>query len=170
MTDTLLAVFTGILALAILMQSVLFLLTFLSLRQLSKDLLPHIKRLTEKTEATLAVITDVSESIRPVARKLADSAEIIHDRVVEVDVFLEEVVEKSRREIAGIEDTLHDVTQRIRDTVNILSDSVLMPITRMTALTKAVRAAVGVLFRRREKEQEDTDASSTGSGNDTIFF
>ena len=174
MTDTLLAVFTGILAIAVLTQSLLFLLTFLSLRKLTKDLLPQIQKLTEKTEATLAEVKEVAEDIKPVVRKLAGSAEIIHDRVVEVDGLVGDIMEKSRREIVGIEDALHDVTRQIRYAINILSESILMPVNRINALTKAVRVGVGVLFRRREKEKgEKTDAPSSspaGSGDDTIFF
>ena len=168
MTDTLLAVFIGILTFAILMQSVLLLLTFLNLRKLTKDMLSQIQKLMEKTEAALATISDIAENIRPVAQKLAGSADIIHDRVVEVDGFLEEILKKSRREIAGIEDTLHDATQRIRDTINILSDNILLPVSRINAMTKAIRVAAGVLFRRRPKK--DADASSAGSNDDTIFF
>ena len=170
MTDTLLAVFTGILAFAVLMQSALFLLTFLSLRRLSKDLLPQIQKLTEKTEETLSVITEMAEGIKPVAGKLAGSAEIIHDRVVEVDGFLGEIMEKSRREIAGIEDAFGEVSQRIRGTIDTLSNNILMPVNRITALTKAVGVAVGVLLRRREKEKTDAEVSSAGSGDGTIYF
>lgn len=174
MTDTLLAVFTGLLAIAILTQSILFLLTFLGLRKLAKDLLPQIQKLTEKTEEALTEIKDIAENIRPVARKLADSADIIHDRVVEVDGFVGEMLEKSRREIAGIESALHDVTQRIREAISILSDTILIPVGRINALTKAIRVGVGVLFQRREKEKTkektDASASSAGSNDDTIFF
>ena len=169
MTDTLMVVFVGVLTFAVLMQSLLFLLTFLSLRRLNKDLLPQVQKLTKKTEETLVVITDVAETIKPVAQKLADSAEIMHDRVVKVDDFLGEIVERSRREIAGIEDTLRDVTQRIRGAIDGLSDTILMPVTRINALTRAIRVAAGVLFRRREKEETE-DVSSTRSRNDTIFF
>jgi len=171
MTDTLLAVFTGVLTLAVLMQSFLFLLVFLSFRRLTKDLLPQIKKLTEKAEATLAVITDIAENIKPVARKMADSAEIIHDRVVDINGFLGEITEKSRREVAEIEDLLHDVTQRFRNAINILSDNIIMPIARINALTKAVRVATGVLFKRRKKEKTGTpEESSAASNDDTIFF
>ena len=172
MSNTLLAVFTGVLAFAVLMQSVLLLMVFLNLRKLIKDLLPKVQKLMEKTEATLVSITDIAERIRPVAYKLAESAEVIHDRVVDVDGFVGEIVEISRREIAEIEDTLHDVTTRMRDAINTLSDNIIMPVSRINALTKAVRVALGVLFRRRvkEKENENEDVSSVESKDDTIFF
>jgi len=152
MTNTLLAVFTGILAFAVLAQSVLLFLAFLGFRKLSRDLLPQVQKLAEKTEETLAEVKDIAEKISPVARKLADSADVIHSRVVDVDGFLGELIETSRREIAVIEDTLHVVTRRFRDSVNTLSNTVIMPINRVNALTKAARVAVGVLFRRREND------------------
>ena len=170
MTNTLLAVFIGILTFAILMQSVLLLLTFLNLRKLTKDMLSQIQKLMEKTETALATISDIAENIRPVAQKLAGSADVIHDRVVEVDGFLGEIVEKSRREIAGIESTLHVVTKQVQDSISILSGSVLMPINRINALTKAVQVAVGVLFRRRGKEKADAGVSAIDTNEDTIFF
>ena len=152
MTNSLLAVFTGILAFAVLAQSVLFFLFFLGFRKLSKDMLPQVRKLAEKTEETLVEIKDIAENINPVARKLADSAEIIHARVVDVDDFMGEFMETSRREIAGIEDTLHIVTRRMQGSINILSDAILMPINRINAMTKAVQAAAGVLFRRRDND------------------
>ena len=170
MTDTWLAVFTGVLAFAILMQSILFLFMFLNLRRSGKELLSQIQKLTEKTEAALEAITNVAENIRPVARKLADSAEVIHARVVDIDGFLGEIVEKSRREIVVIEDALHDATNQIRYAINILSSSIIMPVSRISALTKAVSVAVGVLFRRRKKEADVNGASAAGSKDDTIHF
>ena len=168
MNNTLLAVFTGILAFAVLMQSVLFFLTFLGFRKLSKDLLPQVRRMADKTEETLVEIKEIAGNIRPVAEKLSDSAEIIHGRVVDVDGFLGEIMETSRREIAGIEDTLHVVTQRLRDSISILSDTILMPVSRINALTKAVRVAAGTFFRRRGKAYEYD--SSDSSDDDTIYF
>ena len=170
MTDTLLVVFAGILAFAVLMQSAMFLLAFLHFRRLSNDLFPQVQRLTDKTEAALATITDIAENIKPITGKLADSAEIIHGRVVEVDDFLGGIMGKSRREFSGIEDSLIEASQRIQETINILSGNILTPVSRINALTKAVRVAVGVFFRRREEEKSIAGTSSAGSNNDTIFF
>ena len=170
MTNTLLAVFTGILAIAVLTQSVLFLLTFLSLRKLTKDLFPQIQKLVEKTEATFTEIKDIAENIKPVAQKLAESAGVIHDRVVEVDGFVGEVVEKSRREIAGIEESLHSASQQIQYLIGALSGGILAPVNRINALTKAVRVAAGVFFRRNKKEKADEETSAADTGEDTIYF
>ena len=171
MTNTLLAVFTGILAFAVLMQSVLFLLTFLNIRKLAREMIPQVLKLSEKMEEALAEIRCITESIGPVARKLAESAEIIHGRVVDVDGLLGEIIEKSRREIANMEELLNGVTRRIRDSINTLGDNILMPVRRINALTKALGAAARTLFRRREKEKEDEGSSDDISVDDnTVYF
>jgi len=171
MTNTLLAVFTGILAFAVLMQSVLFLLTFLNIRKLAREMIPQVLKLTEKMEETLAEIGGITESIGPVARKLAESAEIIHGRVVDVDGLLGEVIEKSRREIADIEDMLNAVTRRIRDSMNTLGGNILMPVHRINALVKGLRVAAGTLFSRHEKEKADEGASDdVFTDDDTVYF
>ena len=168
--NTLLAVFAGILAFAVLMQNVFFVLTFLGLRRLRKDVLPQIQKITEKTEKTFEAITDLAENVKPVTRDLADSALIVRNRVVKVDGFIEEVMEKSRLEISELEDALHDVTKRIRLAVYMLTDGVIVPVSRINAITKAVRTAAGVLFRRRGKEKSGAPSSSAASGNDAFHF
>ena len=171
MTDTLLAVFTGVLAFAVVMQSVFLFLMFRGIRRVSSDVLPQIQKLTEKTEEALTAINDIAETIRPVTRNLADSTAIVHNRVVEIDGFLEEIMEKSRREIIVIEDTLHDVTRRLRDAVYMLIDGVVLPVSRINALARGISAAAGVLFRRRGKEKSGKPASTSAvSDNNTIHF
>ena len=150
MTDTLLVVFTGVLALAALTQCAVLIAALLNLQKLTKDLLPQIQKLIEKTDAVFTDIGDITEGIKPAAHKLASSAEIIHSRVVDVDGFVGEVVEKSRREIAEIGDTVHNVTRRTLDAIDLLNENVLMPVNRINAFAKAVRVGVGVLFRRRK--------------------
>jgi methyl-accepting chemotaxis protein len=151
MHDTFLVIFIGILAVAVLMQTVLLLRTFLYVRKMSESLLPTIHKVAKKAEIALEKVSEIADNIKPAAQKIADSADIVHNRVVEIDDFLGEVVEKSRQEIAEIQDTLHEVTQRAQEAVGTLSDNVLLPINRINALTRAVKVAAGVFFHRRGK-------------------
>lgn len=157
MHDTLLVVFTGILAFAVLMQSVLFFLMYKSIRQLTvqidslgKDLLKHIGRVSAKVEETLTTIIGVAEVVKPVAQKLAESADIVHSRIVDIDNFLGEVTDKARLEIAGLQDALHEATQRAQDAIGTLRDNLVAPINKLNAITRAVRVAMDVLFRQRK--------------------
>jgi len=165
--NTLLVVFIGILAFAVLMQSVLFFLMYLSIRRLtgqirklSKDLRERIGNMTVKVESTLSAITEVTETIKPVAKKLSESTDMIHARIVDINGFVKEMTSGARREMAGIQETLHG----IQGVFGVLSENLLVPLNKVNALTKAVRVAFEVFFRRRKKQI--TEASR----DDDIFF
>ena len=165
MHDTSMTIFIGILALAVLMQSVLLLLVFLYVRKAGESLLPAIRKISEKAETVLEKVSAIADDIRPITRTMADSADIVHGRITEIDGFLGEVMEKSRQEIVDIQETLHDITQHTREAINTLSDNVLMPINRINAITKAVKAAANVFFHRRDKT-----ASDASQQDDNVYF
>lgn len=157
MDNTLLAVFTGILAFAVLMQSVLFFLMYKSIRQLtaqidglSKDLLRHVGKVTASVEEAVASIKGIVETIRPVANKMADSADIVHQRVLDMNGFLGDVTDTAREEIAHIQDALHDATQRAHDAIGLLGENLLTPIHKINALARGIRVAFDVLCRRQK--------------------
>jgi methyl-accepting chemotaxis protein len=163
MHDTLLVIFTGILAFAVLAQSILFFLLYKIIRQLtvqvdglSKDLLKHIGRVSAKVEATLATITSVAEVVKPVVQKLNESADIVHGRILELNDFLGEVTDKARFEIAELQDSVHDAVQRAQEAISSLRDNLLGPIHQVNAITRAIRAAMDMLFRKRKTPSSKT--------------
>jgi len=154
--DQLLLVFTGVLAFAVFLQTVVFLLIYRSIRQLTAkmdslgiDVLRNIEVVSDKVSDGLVAIKDVAEDLKPISEKLADTAEIVHHRVKEVDVFLAEAAGTARLEILRIQETLHDASRRARETIDMVRDSILGPLNEINAFTRAIRAAVDVLFRRR---------------------
>ena len=171
MHDTLLVVFTGILAFAVLAQSILFFLLYKRISQLmaqidglGKDLLRHVGRVSAKIEDTLATITSVAEVVKPIVQKLNESADIVHGRILELNDFLGEVTDKARFEIAELQDSVHNAVQRTQEAIGILRDNLLGPIHQINAVTRAIRAAMDMLFRKRKKP------SSQSSIEDELFL
>ena len=171
MHDTLLVVFTGILAFAVLAQSILFFLMYKIIRQLTvqidglgKDLLKHVGRVSAKVEDTLATITSVAEVVKPVVQKLNESAETVHERILDWNDFLGEVTDKARQEITELQEAVHDTVQRAQEAISILRDNLLAPIHQINAITRAIRAAMDMLFQKRKKP------SSRSSMEDDLFL
>jgi len=158
MHDNLLLVFTGILALAVAVQTLLFWGIFRAIRRLSsymdglgKDLLKNVGAISARVDEGVAAVKGVAEGLKPIRDKLADSTEIVHNRIAEVDAFLAETTDTVRQEIRRIQDGIHAVTQKVQQTLELLHKSLLAPLNEIGAVTRAINVAVDVLFRRRKR-------------------
>ncbi len=167
--DTLLMVFTGVLALAVAIQTFLFFGIFKAIRQmtayldvLGKDLLRNVEVISTKVDEGLTTIKGVAEGLKPIRDKLAVTTDVIHNRVTELDAFLAETASAFRQEILRIQDTIKSTTQKAEQTMDLLQKSLLGPLNEVSAITRAIRVMVDVLFRRRR--------TSSGSTQDEEMF
>jgi hypothetical protein len=170
MTNTLLMIFTGVLAIAVLIQSIVLYLIYKNIRQLtgrmddlSRDLLKNAAIVSEKVQEGLAVVKDVARDLKPITEKLADATAIVHNRVIEIDGFLAEVTGSARMEIVRVQETFRDASYRIQETIELLRNGILTPLNEINAISRAIRVAIDVLFRRRK-------GPSSPSGMDEEMF
>jgi hypothetical protein len=171
MHDTLLTVFTGVLAVAVLMQSLLFFGIYKSVRRISawmdsagKDLLRNIEIISAKTEQSLTAIKGIAEGLKPIEEKLSDTTAIVHKRITEIDSFLAEATSAARLEILRIQDTIQTASRRVQATLDLLHDGILAPVNEIQAITRAVRVALDVFFRRRR------NPSGTSAQDEEMFI
>ncbi len=156
MQDTLLAIFTGILALAVLLQSLMFFGMYRSIRRISvwmegagKDLIQSTSAVSSKLSEALAALKDMADGLRPVREKLIDTTDIVHRRVADLDAFLSEVTRTGRLQVLTIQDAVQRATQRMEETLELVHNSLLAPLNEINAVSKAVRAGFNLLFRKR---------------------
>lgn len=164
MHDTLLIVFTGILAVAVLAQSVLFYLMYRSIRALGTrfealggDLTRHMESVSRGADSVMESVRGIAEAVRPAAGMLTDSVDTLHGRVREIDNFLGEVTDMVRGEIVSIQDTVHTASSRIQETIEVARECVLGPVSQVSAIGKGVRAALEVLFRMKKAPSREPD-------------
>jgi hypothetical protein len=155
--ETLLIVFTGVLAVAVLMQALLFFGIYKSIREmtsrmdsLGKDLRTNLEAISAKADEGLASIKSMSESLKPIRDNLADTTEIVHKRVEKMDAFMDETLNTAQLEILRIKDTVQMVTERTRETVELLHGGLQIPINEINAISRALRVGFDFLFRRRK--------------------
>ena len=156
MQDTLLMIFAGILAVAVLIQSIVFISIYKSIRQLtnrmdslSNDLLRNVEMVSEKVNEGLTIVRDIGEDLKPITSKIANTVDTIHSRVKEVDTFLTETTDTARTEITRIQDTINEASRRAQETIETLRNSILTPLGEINAITRAIRVVIDILFHRR---------------------
>jgi len=165
MHDTLLTVFTGVLAVAVLMQSLLFFGIYRSIRKitfwmegLGKDLAKNVEVVSAKVDEGVTAIKGLAESVKPIVERLANTTDVLHKRVLELDDFLASAVRTARLEILRIQDTIQTATRRAEETMELLRKSILAPLNEVNAIIRAIRVGLDVLFRQRRRSPSGTSA------------
>jgi hypothetical protein len=161
--DTLLMVFTGVLAVAVAIQTFLFFGIYKAIRQLTayldvlgNDLLRNVQIMSTKVDEGLTTIKSMAEGLKPIRDKLAVTTDVIHNRVTELDAFFAETANAFRQEVVRIQDTIKSASRKAEQTMDLLQKGLLIPLNEISAITRAVRVMVDVLFRRRRTPSGST--------------
>jgi hypothetical protein len=171
MHDPILLVFTGILALSVLLQTIIFFRIYKSIQQMSqyldhlgKDLLRNIESISSKVDDGLTTIKEMGEGLKPIKEKLAGAADIIHERITEVDAFLAETTDMARAEFIRIRERIEAASDKAEEILTMLHKSIMLPVHEIGAITRGFKAAIDALFRRRR------NPSSASVQDDEMFI
>ena len=158
MDNTLLLVFTGILAVVVVIQTILFFGMYRAIRHMSvavdrmgKDLLGHIQVVSGKVDEGVRAIKGMAEGFKPIRDKLEDTADIIRNRVSELDGFIAEIANTARQEVLRIQDIVQSASEKVEETLELIRQGLLAPFNEINAISRAIRIAMDVLFRRQRK-------------------
>ncbi len=156
--EIILLVFTGILAVAVLFQSLMFFGIYRSIRKMTqwmdstgKDLLDHVEVIASKVDEGLMTVKELGEGMKPVIGKLVSTTEIIHNRVGNIDAFLSETTDTARMEILRIRDRIESASNKAEEVLSMLHDNVLLPVNELGAVAHGIKAGIDALFRKRKK-------------------
>lgn len=148
-----LAVFTGIVALALLLQAFALIGMYRRVRDLearlesvSTKVTTLIDSLAAQADSFLAVATSIAEKVRAMQENVTAISEVVHRRVLDMDAFLKEATDSARLQMARFEDVIETTSHRIDETIDTLRDAVVTPVLEAQAIVRGVRAGLGVLF------------------------
>jgi hypothetical protein len=154
----LLAVFTGIVAVSLFMQSLALLGIYRSIRnisdrivKLSADLSRNADNISNRGSEVLAAIKAFTERFQAMQENLTATTEVVQRRVVEVDAFLEDTVQAARLQVARIQETVDNASRRVEETFDVLQNRVLAPINELNAVITGIRVGLDVLRGRRKR-------------------
>ncbi|MEJ2109786.1 MAG: hypothetical protein P8Z37_07725 [Acidobacteriota bacterium] len=162
--DILLTIFTGILALAVLMQALIYFGILKTIRRLSekmdglsKEVLKNVEMVSEKTNETLTVIQEIGDGFVPIKDKVVDAADILHSRVLKIDDFLEETTSTARLEVLKAKSRIESASDSVEQMLEDVRTCIMTPVNEICALTRGIRAAFDLLFRRRRPSSSVPD-------------
>lgn len=171
--DTLLLeIFTGVVAVSLLLQSLALFGIYRSIRVLasrseavSNSLIRNVESLSEKVDRLLATLMGMAEGVRSLQENLTSTSAIVHKRVADLDVFVAQVTDSARLQVLRIQDVIDTASRRVEETLDVLHDSVLAPVTEVNAIIRGIKAALDVISRHRK-----SPSGSTSQQDEEMFI
>jgi len=153
--ETWLAVFTGIVAVAFILQSIAFIGLYRSVRSLStrldiisKDLMGTVTTLAGDIGQAMVTVKEVLEGMQSVREKLVSTADIVQKRISELDYFLRDITDVARLEVARIQDAVDNAARQMEDTFELLHRGIITPVMEATAIIRGLRAGIDFFLHR----------------------
>lgn len=143
------AVFTGVAAIALVMQMLYLFGMYRSIKQLRERATSFMDRwepLADQAQKTLEQVRGQSDQILKKVEGLADQSKMQLDKV---DTLLTDVSQTTRLQLERIDRAIADTVDRVHDTTEAVQKTVLVPVRQVRAVAAAFGAIVGSLNARR---------------------
>ncbi|MBI3694392.1 MAG: hypothetical protein HY238_06090 [Acidobacteria bacterium] len=142
------SLFTGMAAVALLVQTFLLLALYLSMKKLQERLLTLADRLDPILDSTRHILQETRQSAREIFAKLSEITETTRVQVIRIDGLMSEVSAHTKANLDRIDRVAEDAAVRVEETVAQVQRTILAPVRGIHGAAAAVRAVVGHLARR----------------------
>lgn len=153
MTDTrfllVISIFTGVAAVALLIQMFLLWGLYVRLRSTQTRLVSLADRLEPIIDATRRLAEETRQNARDIFGKLHDISETTRLQVLRIDELLSEVSAHTRANLDRIDRLAENAAQRVEETLTQLQRTILAPVRSINGAAAAVRAVVHHLAGKR---------------------
>lgn len=164
-SGTVLTVLVGIIALAMILQSIAVLTFIMSFRksvdrieasvtQVSRDLQPVLQSAREFLIEGKEQVNAISAKVNAISANVLEISSTIKGQVHRVDELLVEGSERARMQLVRVDELISDTIMGVQDTGEMVRRAVLAPVREITAILSGVRTAVDVLFRRDKRRMD----------------
>ena len=143
--DSLLVLFVGLTAAAVIGQAVVL----LAIYQNSKRLNNQLERFMKETREVLEPIRGITENLRLATGNLVEIGASAREQFRRVETMVTMTGEALQTQVDRLDTATRDVVERINETTKIIQDSVVKPFREVSAVLKGVsRGFEAFLFRR----------------------
>jgi hypothetical protein len=167
-TETLLIVFVALTGAAVVLQSVVLLALYFSVRKASESVQ---NEMIELRAVVLPVATEAREFLARVGPKVesaaTDMAEVIkglRSQSVEMQASAMEILERLRRQTSRIDTMFSTVLDTVDRAGAVVTDAVAVPLRQVSGIAAFVRTALGTL--RQKNPQPRTQATHSAADKD----
>ena len=155
-----LIVFDAIAALALLMQAMVVLIAYVTMRKAMKNAQAEIQELRGTVVPMLTRSKELLEKVAPkvesVATDVADIAQAAKEQTARISVTTEEILARIHRQTSRVDNMVTGVVDGVEHAGNVVADGITRPVRQVAAMLASAKAFLTVLAtgRRRERPEE----------------
>jgi len=140
-------------AIAVLMQAGamlgILLVTRKMVAQVEKARSDVMARLDPLTQSAQEIVNGSREPLHTIAVNLAEISRMLRARTAEADALASDVLDKTRLQVARVDQMVADLVERVNTTADYVQQGVFRPLREIAAVTKGVRSGLEFLLHRR---------------------
>ena len=150
------SIFTGVAAVALLIQMATMIGLYFSIRSIQKRVMDLADRVEPILDTTRRLLEETRQHARDIFGKLQDITETTRTQVMRIDELLAEVSAHTRATLARLDRLVEVAAARAEETMDQVQRTILAPVRGLNGAAAAVRAVVGHLARRRASHDRAT--------------
>ena len=152
-------VFTGIAAIALLLQMVFLFGIYRSVKLLKERSILFLNRWEPVADVSLKTIEDLRQQSAEVLTKVSSLADVTKIQVEKIESILNDVSIFSKTQLTRVDKTVEDALEKVTEATDAMQKTVLAPVHQIRAIATALSAIVGSLFggRRQNVDQATSD-------------
>ena len=156
---TIMAVFTGIAAVALIIQMAFLFGIFRAVKGMQERSAAFMDRWEPVADSSLKALEQLREQSTDILKKINELTDSTKAQVDKVDSILSDVSEFSKTQLGRVDHTVEGTLQRLNETSEALQDTLLAPIRQVRAMISALSAIAESLFsgRRQTVDRATTD-------------
>ncbi len=143
------SIFTGVAAVALVVQMFLLLGMFFSIRAAQRRLETLADRLEPILDTTRRLAEETRQYARDIFGKLHEISETTRVQVLRLDELMSEISAHTRTNLDRIDRLAETATERIDETLVLVQRTILAPVRGINGAAAAVRAVLNHLARRK---------------------
>ena len=148
----LLEIFIGILAFAIVVQTIIFLMMAIGLAKTQKRVMAIVEQVHEATLPTIKnvgeLVRDTSPKVRVITDNLVETSHVVRAKAQEFDVTLSDVNDRTRKQVAHVDGMVSSALQATSDLAASLHRAIQIPVREVSGLVNGFKAGLDVLVGR----------------------
>src|ERR1700733_4338537 len=148
----LMMIFIGILAGAILVQTIIFLVMAIGLMKTQKKVMTIVEQVHEATLPTIKkvgeLVHDTSPKVRVIIDNLVETSHVVRAKAQEFDVTLTDVNDRTRKQVAHVDGMVSSALQATADLAASVSRIIQIPVREVSGLVNGFKAGLDVLVGR----------------------